>query len=88
MWDYSSKQRPINPPHPQPAAAIEVHPGVFIGNVKAVKSLELLLSLGVTHVVNTAEGSGEANVNLDLQLLEENGGYRGGWNLPLNQVAL
>lgn len=56
-----------------PAAAIEVHPGVFIGNVKAVKSLELLLSLGVTHVVNTAEGSGEANVNLDLQLLEENG---------------
>ena len=71
------------PPPPQPAAAVEVHPGVFIGNIKAVKSLELLVSLGVTHVLNTAEGSGEANVTLDVELLEENGWYRGGWNMTL-----
>ncbi|XP_076358322.1 dual specificity protein phosphatase 3-like [Tachypleus tridentatus] len=45
------------------ADADEVYPGIFIGDERAARNKTYLKQFGITHVVNTAEGSGFGQVN-------------------------
>lgn len=41
----------------------EVYPGIFIGDERAARNKAYLQQIGITHVVNTAEGCGFGQVN-------------------------
>ena len=43
----------------------EVHPGLFIGDKESATNLQFLRKIGVTHVLNTAEGRDEGLVDLN-----------------------
>jgi len=51
-----------------PANADEVWPGVWVGNGKAAQDLQFLLGLGITAVVNMAEGDRTCPVLVDTKL--------------------
>ncbi|XP_022251293.1 dual specificity protein phosphatase 3-like isoform X2 [Limulus polyphemus] len=41
----------------------EVYPSIFIGNESTARNIAFLQQIGITHVVNTAEGTGIGQVN-------------------------
>eukprot|EP00092_Neocalanus_flemingeri_P083291 GFUD01104518.1.p1 GENE.GFUD01104518.1~~GFUD01104518.1.p1 ORF type:complete len:210 (-),score=65.12 GFUD01104518.1:79-708(-) len=53
--------------------ADQVYTNLYVGNGKSVKTLSYLKSLGITHVVNAAEGDWVASVTVDRDAYKENG---------------
>jgi len=58
-----------------PANADEVWPGVWVGNGKAAQDLQFLLGLGITAVVNMAEGDRTCPVLVDTKLYNKHSLY-------------
>jgi protein-tyrosine phosphatase len=80
------KVKPWNQPKPRPGQSRlyssqfaipwgvdcdEVYPGLFIGDKKAATNIKFLQKIGVTHVLNTAEGQDEGLVDLTQGHYEE-----------------
>jgi len=53
--------------------ADEVYPHLYVGNGKSVKTVSYLKSLGITHVLNAAEGNWVASVHVDQEEYKEHG---------------
>merc|ERR1719369_5433 len=53
--------------------ADEVYPHLYVGNGKSVKTMSYLKDLGITHVLNAAEGDWVASVSVDQEEYKEHG---------------
>merc|ERR1712215_98391 len=53
--------------------ADEVYPHLYVGNGKSVKTMSYLKDLGITHVLNAAEGDWVASVSIDQEEYKEHG---------------
>merc|ERR1719273_386671 len=55
------------------ASADEVFANMFVGNRAAAANVDYLRSVGIDHVVNTAEGDSIGSVTIDVENLERHG---------------
>ncbi|KAI2666199.1 Dual specificity protein phosphatase 3 [Labeo rohita] len=51
----------------------EVHPGILLGNESVATNVTRLHQLGVTHILNAAEGQSDMHVNTDAEFYADTG---------------
>ncbi|XP_054711195.1 dual specificity protein phosphatase 3-like [Uloborus diversus] len=80
VMGYTFVPRFINAPETELTKAIicgvdcdEVYPGIFVGDEGSARKKEFLRAVGITHVLNTAEGTSFGQVNTGLDYYSDSG---------------